>query len=180
MIFIFLSVWIIKSQRKVGLFCFCYLFWMILIPFFSQSSIPKYLQFLLSFIITLSRVFSRLRKLMVFHWSLSDSKSPQVFRTLLSILADFNNAVLRVVSILPPISNSSSPPSKPLGTVPSAPITKGITVTLMFHNFLCPLARSKYLSLFSLSFFLFFFTPWFFRTAKSTKRQILFFFFFFC
>ena len=30
---------------------------------------------------------------MIFHWTLSDSKSPQVSRTLLSILADFNNAV---------------------------------------------------------------------------------------
>ena len=28
---------------------------------------------------------------MVFHWGLSDSKSPQVSRTLLSILAVFNN-----------------------------------------------------------------------------------------
>ena len=30
---------------------------------------------------------------MVFHWGLSDFKSLQVFRTLLSILADLNNAV---------------------------------------------------------------------------------------
>ena len=36
--------------------------------------------------------------LMVFHWSLSDSKSPQVFRTLLCILADLNNAVVWPVS----------------------------------------------------------------------------------
>ena len=31
---------------------------------------------------------------MVFHWSLSDNKSPQVSRNLLGILADFNNAVV--------------------------------------------------------------------------------------
>ena len=35
---------------------------------------------------------------MVFHWRLGDSKSPQVSRTLLSILAVFNNAVVWRVS----------------------------------------------------------------------------------
>ena len=35
---------------------------------------------------------------MVFHWSLSDSKSPQVSRTLLSILAVLNNAVVWMAS----------------------------------------------------------------------------------
>ena len=35
--------------------------------------------------------------LMVFHWSLSDSKSAQVSRTLLSILVDLNNAVAWIV-----------------------------------------------------------------------------------
>ena len=46
---------------------------------------------------------------MVFLWSLSDSKSPQVSRTLLSILADLNNAVVRMVSTRVFISKSSSP-----------------------------------------------------------------------
>ena len=32
---------------------------------------------------------------MFFHWSLSDNKSPQVSRTLLSILADITSAVVR-------------------------------------------------------------------------------------
>ena len=45
---------------------------------------------------------------MVFHWSLSDSKSPQVFRTLLSILAVFNNAVVWMVSAR--LSTKSSRP----------------------------------------------------------------------
>ena len=45
---------------------------------------------------------------MVFHWSLSDSKS-QVSRTLLSILAVLNNAIVWMVSTLPPTSKSSSP-----------------------------------------------------------------------
>ena len=45
--------------------------------------------------------FSHLRYLMVFHWSLSGNKSPQVSRTLLSILADLNNAVVWMVSTHP-------------------------------------------------------------------------------
>ena len=44
---------------------------------------------------------------MVFQWSLSDSQSHLIPRTLLSILADFNNAVVWMVLFLPPISNSS-------------------------------------------------------------------------
>ena len=72
---------------------------------------------------------------MVFHWSLSDSKSPQVFRTLLSILAVLNNAVVWMVSIRPPTSKSFSPFSNSLVTVPNAPITIGIIVTCMFHSF---------------------------------------------
>ena len=32
--------------------------------------------------------------LMVFHWIVSDSKSPEVSKTLLSILTDLNNAVV--------------------------------------------------------------------------------------
>ena len=53
--------------------------------------------------------FSRLRKLMVFHLSLSDSKSLQVSRTLLSILADLKNAVFWMVSCCSFISKISSP-----------------------------------------------------------------------
>ena len=76
--------------------------------------------------------------LMVFHWSLSDSKSPQVCRTLLGILADPNNAVVWVVSFRPPTSKSSSPFSNLLVTVPKALITIGIIVTFMFHSFSIP------------------------------------------
>ena len=70
---------------------------------------------------------------MVFHWSLSDSKSPQVSRTLLSILAVLNNAVVWIVSTRPPTSKSSSPFSNPLVTVPNASI--GIIVTCMLRVF---------------------------------------------
>ena len=68
---------------------------------------------------------------MVFHWRLSDSKSPQVSRTLLSILAVFNNVVW-MVSTRPPTSKSSRPFSNPLVTVPKAPITIGIIVIVIF------------------------------------------------
>ena len=102
--------------------------------------------------------FSHRLWLMVFHWSLSDSKSPQVSRTLLSILADLKKAVVWMVSTPPLISKSSSPCIYPLVSVPNAPITIGITVTFMFHSFLgfffffCYLAKCRYLSLFSLYF----------------------------
>ena len=46
--------------------------------------------------------------LQVFHWSLSDSKSPHVRRTLLSIQTDLSSALDKMVSILPLISSSSS------------------------------------------------------------------------
>ena len=51
------------------------------------------------------RFFSHQRWLMVFHWSLRDTKSPQVTMTLLSVLADLNNTVVWIVSARPPISN---------------------------------------------------------------------------
>ena len=50
---------------------------------------------------------------MVFQESPSDSKSPQFFRTLLSIQADVNNMV-KMVSLLALISYSSCIFSKPL------------------------------------------------------------------
>ena len=71
---------------------------------------------------------------MAFYCSWSNSKSPQVPRTLLSILANLNNAVVRMVYIYPFISNSSSPFTNTSGIVLSAPIIIGITVTFMFHS----------------------------------------------
>ena len=68
---------------------------------------------------------------MVFHRSLSDSKSFQVSRTLLSILADNNNDELCMVSILPLFSSSPNLFPKSLGTVPSAPTKIDHTVNLV-------------------------------------------------
>ena len=111
---------------------------------------------------------------MVFHWSLSDSKSPQVSRTRLRILAVLSNAVVWIVSTCPPTSKSSWPFNNPLVIVPNTPITIGTIVTFIFHNFFNSLARSRYLSFFLLSFR---FILWSAGTAKSTILLILFFFF---
>ena len=87
--------------------------------------------------------------LRVFHTSinLSDRKSPQVSWNLLSSLVDFNCAVAWMVPIHVPILKSFY-----LLTVPNAPITIGITITFIFHCFFSSQARSRYLSLFLLSF----------------------------
>ena len=106
---------------------------------------------------------------MVFHWRLSDSKSPQVSRTPFSILA-----VVCMVSTRQP--TSSRPFNNPLVTVPEAPITLGIIVTFMFQFFFSSLARSRYISLFSHSFSFILLSA---GTAKSTILQIILFFFFF-
>ena len=85
-------------------------------------------------------------------------------------MADFNNAVVWMISTRPLISKSSSPCTITLVTVPRAPITIAITVTFLFQSFLSSLARSRYLSFFSLSFS---FTQWSAETAKATILQVL-------
>ena len=114
---------------------------------------------------------------MVFYWSLSDSKSPQVSMTLLSILAVLKNVVW-MVSTHTPISKSSSPFNNPLVTVPKAPITIGIIVTFMFHSFFQFSSKIEVLIL----LFLFF---QFYSVVSQDSRiynfanSLLFFFFFF-
>ena len=56
----------------------------------------------------------------------------QVSRTLLSILTDLDNALVRMVSVFPTISKSSSPINKFLG----AALTVGFTVILLVHSYL--------------------------------------------
>ena len=109
----------------------------------------------------------------VFHIHVSWWSFPQVSRTLLSILAVLNNAVVWIVSTRPPTSKPSSPFNNPLVNVPKAPITIGIIVTFMFHRFFFnSLARSRYLSFFSRSFG---FILWSAGTAKPIILQVLFF-----
>ena len=103
---------------------------------------------------------------MVFHWNLSDSKSPQVSRTLLSIPASINNAVVWIVSTCLVISKSSSLCTNSLVTVPRAAITVGINVTFIFHSFFNSSARCWYL------FFFFFFTSFQFYSAVSQDSKV--------
>ena len=109
---------------------------------------------------------------MVFHWSFCDSKSPQVSRPF-SVFWPFSKCCSWIVSSRLPIFKSSRLCTNPLVNVPSTPITIGITVTFMFHSFFSCLAKSRYLSLFSLSFS---FTLWSTGTTRSSIRQVLFFF----
>ena len=88
-------------------------------------------------------------------------------------VADLNSGVVWMLSIHYLIFNSTSPLSNHLGTVPSAPITIGITVTLVFDSFLSSLAKYKHLPLFSFSLIFFLRSV---RTAKSTIWKILSFF----
>ena len=106
---------------------------------------------------------------MVFHRNLIDTKSPQVSRTLLSILAILNNVVCWMVSNRPRTSKSFNPFINLFVTVPKAPTTIGIIVTGMFHIFFNYLARLRYLSFFSHSFS---FILWSAGTAKSTILYI--------
>ena len=95
------------------------------------------------------------------HWSLSDSKSAQVSRTLLSILTDLNNHIVRMVSTHPLISKSSCHCTTFVMTVASATI--GIKVTFLFHCLFRSLAKSKNLC----------FTLGSAGTLKFTIRQII-------
>ena len=109
---------------------------------------------------------------MVFHGSLNEIKSPQVYKTLLSILADLNDAVVWMISVRPQISNSSIPVTKRLGIIPSAKIKTGITINFMFHTFFLFSGKVQVL----VTLFVFFdFTLWSGRLAMSVIRQFHFF-----
>ena len=98
---------------------------------------------------------------MVFHWSLSDSKSPQVSRTLLNILVVLNDVVVWKFSTRPPTSKSSSPFSNPFITVPKTPIT---IVTCMFCN--------SFSSFFFFFFFYISFRWWYFIEVWVTTSLL--------
>ena len=81
-----------------------------------------------------------------------ESEWHRVSQILLSILVLLNNIVVWMASILPWLFNCSNPLFKHLGTIPKVPAITGITISCMFNSFFSSLARSKYLSIFSLSF----------------------------
>ena len=115
---------------------------------------------------------------MVFHGILSDSKSPQVSKTLLSILADLNNAVVWMVSTCSLISKSSSPFINPLRIVPCAPIHTrficwSLRVTRTIQSILADFSSAvvwsvSIIPLISSSPSLFFKTLRIFRSAQTT------------
>ena len=91
-----------------------------LISWLTVSSLSSYSLHLLFFFGILFYSFESFwheDQLKVFHWSLSDSKYPQVSRTLLSILVDLKSAVVWMVSTRVLISDSSSPIARHLVTV---------------------------------------------------------------
>ena len=123
------------------------------------------------YIILLLASFSH--QLVGFFWSLKESSSLQVSRTLLSILANLNNAVLWMVSILPPIFDSSNPLFNALETVPSAPTTIGITVTWMFHRFFLVLWQSP-IFVYLFTFFSFYFAVCWNGKIHNTASSLFF------
>ena len=64
---------------------------------------------------------------------------------------DSGRSLVSIVSTRLTTSMSSRPFNNPLVIVPKAPITIGTIVTFMFHSLFNSLARSRYLSFFSLS-----------------------------
>ena len=148
------SKWItLPIQSCLFLYSFCDNLLHLLMMGLTVSSLsPQNQHILFIIIIYSSRVFHISISWWFFHWSLSDSKSPQFSRTRLSILAVLSNTVVWIVSTRPLTSKSSRPFNNPLVTVPNATITIGTIVTFIFHSFFNSLARSRYLSFFSLSF----------------------------
>ena len=102
------------------------------------------------------------------------SKFPQVSRTLLSILAVLSHAIIWMVSTRPPTSKSFNPFNNPLVTVPKEPITIGIIVTFIFHNFSIPQQGRGIYPCFHILLVLFCGQP------RQQNRQFCKFSFFFC
>ena len=111
---------------------------------------------------------------MVFHRSLNYNKSPPVSRTLLGILADFNNAIVWIVSTCLFISN---PPVlyQSFGDCTKSTNYNSCNGHFQGTQFLKNFPRFTYKYFFSLSFN---FIQWSAGTAASMILQVLFFFFF--
>ena len=116
--------------------------------------------------------FFHKRQLMVFYWSLSDIKSSQVSKILVSILANLNNGVVWMVLLVLLFPS-------PLALLPilwwqyrqrqlQLVLLSLLSPTVFFSS----LARSTYLYLFLLSFS---FTLWSAKTTKTSVWRVLFF-----
>ena len=125
-------------------FLFCWvlsilaLIWWVLMVLFCaairRDSVSLYYYYYWPFHTSFNRYF--------FHLSLSDNKSPHISRTFLRILTDFNSAVVWMVSTIPLVSISLSFFIKLMRTTPSASITIGITVSLIYHSLFHSRAKS--------------------------------------
>ena len=114
---------------------------------------------------------------MVSHWCLNDSLSPQVSWTFLSILADYNNAVVWMVSTCLLISMSFCPFINHFGTVRTTPITTGISVAFMFLDIFSSLpCLGMYISF---RMFKFYFVVCRDGKVHNSAGSLFFFFFFF-
>ena len=118
--------------------------------------------------------FSQHGPLMDFYWILSDSRSYQVFRFLQCIRVDFNSTMVCNIPIHL-IPRSCRLFFKPHGNIPSAPITIGKTISLMFHIFFY---LSGKIQLFAYLFVSLTFPLWGAGRTKSTRLQVLFSLFF--
>ena len=85
-------------------------------------------------ILLLWEFFLHQPELIVSHWNVSDSESPHVSRTLLSILTDLNNAAVWMASTCPLLSKSSSPFTNPLGIISSVRTPPDVTISFVFHR----------------------------------------------
>ena len=79
-----------------------------------------------------------------FNWRLGGSKSSHAYTSLFGILSNFNCSAASTLSILPWIPSLSSFFFRLLETVPSAPTTIGIYITMIFNSSLNSLARFSF------------------------------------
>ena len=149
------SYWItMPTQSCIVIYSFCASLFHSLIMWLNVSSLSLYNLYVLFCCVIIIVIISHC-ELRVFHTHVSWWYFTGVWVTasfpnscFLSIMADFNNGLVWIVSARP-ISISSCPLTKPLRTVPCAPIPFAITVTSTFYMF-SSLERSKYLSIFYL------------------------------
>ena len=132
---------------------------------FLRYPIPPVIIIIIIIIILLLKSFSYLFYHFFFPWCLSD-KFSQVSRNVLSILDDFDNAMIWMVPIFPPISGPVSLFSSFLPTIPRAPTTFCITVIFMFPNFY------DWTNAWFFSIFLILFSLWDPRNSKICQIRI--------
>ena len=87
-----------------------------------------------------------------FEWQ----QSPQVSRTLLSILTVLNNVLVWMLTTRPVIFKPSSPFNNPLMNVSKAPIMISTVITFMFHSFFFQFPGKVQVLIFLFTFFQFY------------------------